>query len=152
MNVKCTWWVYTGRYTEFVGNVSSPIMRSIATGEERSSKDLPTGALWDGNADARDPSKRSEWPSEAGADGLSIICKLPGRHTWHIDGQASNCDMKDDTAHRCWVRHGTVGEELHVDKNGLTCGAGAGSISVDGYHGFLHNGELTDVPENLVRA
>jgi hypothetical protein len=52
--------------------------------------------------------------------------------------------MRDDNVHRCWVRHGTVGEPLHVDKIGHTCAAGAGSISVEGFHGFLHHGVLRD--------
>jgi hypothetical protein len=76
-----------------------------------------------------------------GADGLNIVCVTPGGH-WHIDMRASNCTMKNDTVHRCWVRHGTVGEKLHVDKNGLTCAAGAGSIQIGSFHGFLHNGEI----------
>jgi hypothetical protein len=29
---------------------------------------------------------------------------------------------------------------LHVDKNGNTCAAGAGSIITGKWHGFLHNG------------
>ena len=33
---------------------------------------------------------------------------------------------------------------VHVDKSGDTCAAGAGSILIGGYHGFLHNGYLTD--------
>jgi hypothetical protein len=40
------------------------------------------------------------------------------------------------------VKHGTA-PNLHVDKAGLTCQAGAGSILCGNYHGFLHNGELT---------
>jgi hypothetical protein len=30
-----------------------------------------------------------------------------------------------------------------VGKSGNTCAAGAGSIAVDGYHGFLRNGSFT---------
>ena len=37
-----------------------------------------------------------------------------------------------------WVTDGT----LHVDKNGVTCAAGAGSIALPNLHGFLHNGHL----------
>jgi hypothetical protein len=54
--------------------------------------------------------------------------------------------MKDDRTHRCWVRHGTYGERLTVDKNGPTCGAGAGSFFMGAnneWHGFLRNGVLT---------
>lgn len=79
-------------------------------------------------------------------DGRHPICILPpDNHPWNIDSRASNCDQKDETTHRCWVRHGdpAVPGSLHVDKAGHTCNAGAGSIAVDGYHGHLHNGHLT---------
>lgn len=69
---------------------------------------------------------------------------LPDGHMWNVDGRASNCTMKDDKTHRCWVRHGEP-PNLHVDKKGHTCSAGAGSIlsPLEGHwHGFLHNGEL----------
>lgn len=57
---------------------------------------------------------------------------------------ASNCTMPDDKNHKCWVRHGRPEDgTLHVDKNGHTCAAGAGSIVAGNYHGFLHNGHLT---------
>jgi hypothetical protein len=138
MNVTCTWWEYTGDYapTDRDG-VSTPIMRRLDTGEICNGDKLPVGALWvNGGAPSR----------YCGPDGLSIYCRLPGGHSWLIDGRASNCTMPEDKDHRCWVRHGTVGEKLHVDKNGKTCAAGAGSIAIEGYHGFLHNGELTDVP------
>lgn len=90
-------------------------------------------------------------------DGNHLHCVLPGGHHWDIDGRASNCTMKEDTVHRCWVRHGDptrrlpVGPDgawrngvIHVDKNGLTCRAGAGSIAVPEFHGFLHHGMLKD--------
>jgi hypothetical protein len=66
---------------------------------------------------------------------------LPNGHWWDIDGRASNCTLPTDKAHRCWVRHG-VPPHITVDKNGLTCSAGAGSILSDGYHGFLREGRL----------
>lgn len=139
-----SWWEYTGRYGEAnVHGISSAIMRNLASGEEMSSRDLPVGACWDCNkpADGREV-RRYLYP--VGPDGLSIACRLPDGSDWHIDGRASNCTMKDDKQHRCWVRHGTIGEALHVDKNGLTCAAGAGSIAVPNFHGFLHAGELYD--------
>lgn len=84
-----------------------------------------------------------------GFDGLSIVCIIPrsgsrGKTLWYIDGRANNCTMPDDKEHRCWVRIGTVGDTLHVDKAGNTCSAGAGSIAVKGFHGFLHHGVLRD--------
>lgn len=71
-----------------------------------------------------------------------LIVVLPDGYQWDTDSRASNCTMKEDKLHRCWVRHGEP-PQIHVDKNGLTCQAGAGSIASPGYHGFLHNGELT---------
>ncbi len=71
-----------------------------------------------------------------------LMAVLPNGHEWDIDSRASNCTMPNDKLHRCWVRHGEP-PDVHVDKNGVTCAAGAGSIAVPGYHGFLHNGEFT---------
>jgi hypothetical protein len=81
-----------------------------------------------------------------GPDGLSLIVVTPTGH-WHVDSRASNCTLPDDKEHRCWVRHGHPSPghpdgPLHVDKNGLTCAAGAGSIQMRDWHGFLHHGEL----------
>jgi hypothetical protein len=78
-------------------------------------------------------------------DGKHLMCILPpDNHSWNIDGRCSNCTLKEERTHRCWVRHGDPSKgTLHVDKNGHTCDAGAGSIGVTGYHGFLHNGELS---------
>jgi hypothetical protein len=71
-----------------------------------------------------------------------LYCILPdgSNHPWDIMSRASNCTLKEDRQHRCWVLH--EGPPVHVDKSGLTCQAGAGSIAVPGFHGFLHNGEL----------
>jgi len=72
-----------------------------------------------------------------------LIVVLPNGHQWDTDGRASNCTMKEDRLHRCWCRHGEP-PNIHVDKNGHTCQAGAGSIMAGNYHGFLHNGELVE--------
>ena len=48
---------------------------------------------------------------------------------------------RDARPHKCWVRHGEP-PNVHVDKNGVTCNAGAGSIAYPGFHGFLHNGHI----------
>lgn len=101
----------------------------------------PAGAMWYAN-----------WVPDCwkGPDGhgLAVVCPGGAGHVWHIDGQASNCTNPNDVgpfdvAHRCWVRHGTP-PNITVDKHGRTCRAGAGSIKVPGYHGFLRNGEFTD--------
>lgn len=62
-------------------------------------------------------------------------------HHWDIDSRASNCTKPSDTTHRCWVRTGTP-PNVTAGKSGNTCSAGAGSILVPGWHGFLTNGEL----------
>jgi hypothetical protein len=80
-------------------------------------------------------------------NGRHLWCVLPDGHRWDIMGRASNCTLTGDTLHRCWVLHGDPerGELVHVDKAGLTCTAGAGSIlsPLPGqWHGFLHRGKL----------
>lgn len=74
-----------------------------------------------------------------------LIVVLPNRQTWDLNSRARNCTLQEDRVHRCWVLHGEA-PELHVDKNGLTCAAGAGSIDsgdgVNNYHGYLHSGRL----------
>jgi len=74
--------------------------------------------------------------------GDHLHAMLPNGHEWNIDSRASNCTMKEDKEHRCWCRHGEV-PNIDVNKKGNTCQAGAGSIAVPGYHGFLRNGEFT---------
>lgn len=75
-------------------------------------------------------------------DGRHIYSLTPNGEHWDITSRASNCTLKDDRTHRCWITHGSPEDgTLHVDKNGTTCAAGAGSIQVTGWHGFLHNFE-----------
>lgn len=63
---------------------------------------------------------------------------------WDTRNRASNCTMKEDTLHRCWVVHGRPEDgNLHVDKAGLSCNAGAGSLDTGRWHGMLQNGWLT---------
>lgn len=88
------------------------------------------------------------WDSKArtkrfGVDGRALVVILPDGCSWYLDSRASNCTLPNDNDHRCWVRRGSPeSEDLHVDKNGLTCQAGAGSIVSGNFHGFLHNGHL----------
>jgi hypothetical protein len=76
-------------------------------------------------------------------DSQHLIVVCPEHHEWDIDSRASNCDQPNDRLHRCWIRHGSP-PAITVDKNGLSCGAGAGSIRINssGYHGRLINGVL----------
>lgn len=102
------------------------------TGEEYTLHKPVPGMMWD-----------AWWMHWKGPDGKSLIVITPDGWQWNIDGPASNCDMKDDREHRCWVRHGEA-PNIHVDKNGRTCGAGAGSIQTPKWHGFLTNGVLQE--------
>jgi hypothetical protein len=137
------------------------------TGEKFSVKshwDLPVGAMFYATW-------MEEVADRCGPDGKSIMVITPGGG-WMIDGRASNCDSpckhcgvpykdhkneisgqslpaanscdqyEDSRPHKCWVRHGQL-PLITVDKDGITCGAGSGSILIGEYHGFLKNGELT---------
>lgn len=105
------------------------------TGELVSLNDAPPGAMWD--ADWMPQSWRDRSP-----DGIYLMVRLPNRHDWAVDSEASNCTRKGER-HACWVRHGDPREcHVTVDKNGDTCAAGAGSILAGDYHGFLTDGQL----------
>lgn len=121
------------------GVTQIPIYRRADTGAETTLNDAPPGAIW-----------RATWyegeelhDRVVGQDGQSWCCKMPGGRTWLIDSRASNCGLPDDDTHNCWIRHG-VAPNFTVDKNGPTCSAGAGSIVVPGWHGFLRNGVLEE--------
>jgi hypothetical protein len=121
-------------------NGESPLYRRTDTGEVVGTlRDAPVGAMW-----------FADWYPDHYCNpqlgpGKCLIVKTPGGD-WVIDQQASNCTMPDDVhqeKHHCWILHGTP-PEITVDKNGVTCGAGAGSISRPNYHGFLQNGYLVE--------
>jgi hypothetical protein len=87
-----------------------------------------------------DPGYEHCWSN---CDGRHLFVELPTGRAWNVDSRCSNCTLPQDRLHRCWVRHSDPATgAIHVDKIGLTCSAGAGSIAVDGWHGFLHNGAL----------
>ena len=94
------------------------------------------GATWD-----------ADWlhdlPEYCGPDGRSLVTVCPCGEHWCIDGPATNCTMKEEHVHKCWVRHGDI-ENMTVDKNGFTCAAGGGSIQTKQWHGFLRGGFLVD--------
>lgn len=120
--------------------------------------DTPPGAIW--RAEWMEDGNHRDW---VGLDGHAYIAVCPGGHHWHIDSRASNCDSpcvnckqpyrvhhdkghkcktyEDARPHKCWVRHGEA-PRFTVDKNGVTCGAGAGSILTPNWHGFLRQGEF----------
>lgn len=72
---------------------------------------------------------------------LHVVC--PDRSWWDIDGQANNCTNPTNKRHHCWIRHGEP-PAISVDKDGVTCSAGAGSIQTKTWHGYLRNGQLVD--------
>lgn len=111
------------------------VFRRVDTGEEKRLSEFGPGAMWDAHW-------MHDVPDWCGPDGKCIVVRLPDGTDWHIDGRASNCTMPKDNKHRCWVRHGDP-PNLTVDKNGVTCKAGAGSIQTKHYHGFLRDGVLT---------
>jgi hypothetical protein len=110
-------------------------------------RNVPPGACWD--AWWMHHSNRKEKPRShgvgcsVGEDGRSLVVCCPDGHDWNIYARASNCTLPNDNTHHCWVRHGRPEDgNLHVDKAGNTCAAGAGSIQTANWHGFLHNGML----------
>lgn len=121
------------------------IYRRVDNAEEMTLREAPAGAVWNAwwIADRREETQRGcAWM--VGPDGRSLVVRMPDGSDWMIDSRARNCTMKDDNEHFCWVRHGRPEDgTLHVDKNGRTCAAGAGSIDTGKWHGFLHNGQLT---------
>ena len=76
-------------------------------------------------------------------EGVHLHCVLPNGTHWDIDSRCDNCTRRGDTTHRCWVRVGAP-PNVTAGKSGDTCSAGAGSIAVPGWHGFLKAGELEE--------
>lgn len=115
---------------------SDLIYRRADTGEAFPLRSAPAGAMW-----------YAPWLDDLytpqGEHNLMVM--TPGGE-WCVDGQASNCTMKEDfnqKQHHCWVRSGTP-PDVTAGKDGPTCSAGAGSIQCREYHGFLRNGYLED--------
>ena len=147
MNIKCFLIEDTGKTTDWedvvvngkvLGRSKTRIYKRLDTGEEILFEHgkLPVGAIW-----------RSECLEEhgkpyTGIDGKSYTVMTPGGE-WNIDSIASNCTKVGDVEHKCWCRHGEA-PNFTVNKEGNTCSAGAGSIQIREYHGFLINGELTN--------
>lgn len=109
------------------------------TNEYFTLKELPAGAMY--YADWMLVNRTSNL--FRGPDGHCLVVIVPQRSPWMVDSRANNCTLPDDTEHKCWVRHGEV-PNITVDKNGITCGAGGGSIQTGNYHGFLRNGYLEE--------
>lgn len=130
---------WQGRY---VCNKCKRIFRATVLGSvwsTESGKLQPGAMYWDDDIDGS-----LYWDNQPGP---SLCVVLPDMHIWNIDSRASNCDMKNDRLHRCWVREG-VAPNITVSKRGVSCKAGAGSILTHdhkgkaSFHGFLRNGYL----------
>jgi hypothetical protein len=139
------------------------LYRRADTSEEMRLHEWPAGAMWFADWMLIEGSNHYRGP-----DGHSLVVRLPDGHDWNVDGGCNNCDSpcrvcgvayhshpawrgpagdthmyEDARPHKCWVRHGEARTgQVTVDKNGVTCGAGAGSIATPGWHGFLTQGEL----------
>jgi hypothetical protein len=143
------------------------------TGEERLLEEFGPGAMYYADWMVWEGSKRNRGP-DGRALVIICPTRDGSRGTWLIDGQASNCTMPckncdrpysdhwarsqgerqfecpryegvDQGDHRCWVRHGDPRTgKITVDKSGNTCGAGAGSIMIGGWHGHLVHGQLIE--------
>ncbi len=125
----------TGRMTPMEDHVSYGIWRRVDTGEELVQIHKHPGAMYYVSPEAQKYYR-------PGPDGRTLFVVTPGG-LWSPDSRASNCGRPQDEVHYCWVRHG-VPPLITVDKEGDTCVAGAGSILVGKYHGFLTNGKLTN--------
>lgn len=144
MGLKCFFLEDTGKditepLEDGTGTRTLSVFRRSDTGEEIIGPliNAAPGAMW-----------YADWMLEvddnwnyAGPDGHCLVVRCPNGSDWMIDGRASNCTLPNDKNHKCWVRHGTP-PNITVDKNGLTCSAGAGSIMAGDYHGFLRNGQF----------
>ena len=110
------------------------------TGEERThNHEWGVGAMWFSYW----LWKGASWDNETEPH-LHVRCPNgDGTRDWDIDSRASNCKLPEDRLHRCWIRHGEP-PLITVDKNGFSCSAGAGSIALPKWHGFLRNGELAE--------
>jgi hypothetical protein len=113
-----------------------PLFRRLEDGALFPRRELPVGSMW----------FWSDWYENfysPGPDGQYLVVRLPGDVDWCVDGVANNCTRPEDKVHKCWVREGAP-PNVTAGKNGNTCSAGAGSIAVPGYHGFLRNGYLEE--------
>ncbi len=146
-SIQCFFIEPTGEYTDWedvkgedgrvLGQGRSPIYRRVDTGEIITDlASAPVGAMW-----------FADWYKKRWNPQLefSLIVKTPGGD-WHVDQQSFNCTMPEDVfqqRHHCWIIEGEL-PNITVSKNGVTCGAGGGSILIGVYHGFLRNGFLEE--------
>lgn len=95
---------------------SDTIYEHKETGERFPLREAPPGAMWD-----------ATWMEghHVGPDGIHLVVKLPNGSEWMPDQPSAN-------GNRPWVRGGTIPK--------VTCSP---SIAMNGYHGWLRDGVLT---------
>lgn len=164
--VKCQHCDYTFVEADSRQDFTQDVYRRADTGEELELRAAPAGAMWFS-------AWMEKYPASCGPDGRYLTVRTPGGdwsvdgRARNCDSPCKHCgapyhshdrnacpnpapegqpglkgSYEDARPHKCWVRHGEA-PDIHVDKSGVTCGAGAGSIMAGSYHGFLHNGHLT---------
>lgn len=127
---------------------------------EFSKRTPPVGMMWDAFWLPDRYTKVDEGPGwvNVGPDGLALCVAVPYQSKdgswrtmeWMPEQRASNCTLKQDGEHHCWVRSGDARKnQCHVDKNGRTCAAGAGSIVMPGWHSFVHGNLVKGCPDQL---
>jgi hypothetical protein len=133
--------------TEKPHTIAVTVWRAAEGGPALRYDDLAPGDTWIDpwslRAQEREGKHSCPWSN---CDGRHVWVVLPngagGKREWSPDARAANCTLPEDREHRCWCRHG-AGAALHVDKVGRTCAAGAGSIALPQWHGYVHNGQIT---------
>ena len=133
--------VPTGAGPKAIGEVGTRLVRHVDVDRLY---DSPSGEPEPGDIYkvTHEPGECHYWDN---CDGTHLHAILPNGDHWDIDSRANTCARKEDRTHRCWVKTGSVeAGTLGVGKIGPpTCPAGAGSITVPGWHGFLRNFEWT---------
>ncbi len=144
------------------------LYRRKDTGEIMGLRAAPPGAIWratwmedmkgytgpDGRTYICRLPGNHDWIIDSIASNCPVACTNCGRpYAAHMEDRHRAADAPnpcpkgyvplDNYAHKCWVRTGDA-PYFTVGKDGVTCSAGAGSILVPEWHGFLKNGVLTE--------
>lgn len=148
------------------------VYRRVDTGEEFGLRHAPVGAMWDAwwygkkrlypdgiHLMVKLPNDH-EWSVDHHASNCDSPCKnckqprsihkydrCPGYEDMnHNDKQYRKQSFVDTRPeHSCWVRHGDPKTGIvTVDKNGNSCGAGAGGIRYDDLYMFLRDGYIVN--------
>ncbi len=121
------------------GRVRSGWEDFILAGGVESMSRVPMGS--DGGAWAMDPRTNLDTSFVPQGIGADLIATIEGWSREDVDTFAAESQARAAKA----IANGYFSKSVIpvVDKNGLTCAAGAGSIQAGDYHGFLRDGEFT---------